>query len=116
MGHRITEVLQSTMENPKGQTFWATFTTMSGMGTLLNWLPDILGMIATFLGITLTWIMIGKGKAERRRSRLDTKRIELEIEVLEKKLDGSDAKLMRTTIKETVEGVLGRRRGDAKNS
>ncbi|MCK5615755.1 hypothetical protein KAR91_78555 [Candidatus Pacearchaeota archaeon] len=116
MAHKVIEAFQTSMENPKGQHFWATFTTMSGMGTVMDWIPDIPGMIASVLGITLTWIMIRKGMADRRNCRLDSKKKELEIEILERKLDGSDAKLMRKTIKDTVEGVLGRRKDDPKDS
>lgn len=59
-------------ENGKAQALASTFTTAAGIGTVLDYLPDMLGIIATLSGITLTWIMICK-------SRLDIKRIKLEI-------------------------------------
>ena len=60
-------------ENGKAQALASTFTTAAGIGTILDYLPDMLGIIATISGITLTWIMICKG-------RLDIKRIKAEIE------------------------------------
>jgi len=59
-------------ESGKAQALASTFTTAAGVGTVLDYLPDMLGIIATLSGITLTWIMICK-------SRLDIKRIKLEI-------------------------------------
>ena len=63
--------------NPKVQAFGATFTTASGMGTVLNYLPDALGVVATMTGIMFTWVMIRKG-------RLDAKKIRLEIKLMKK--------------------------------
>ena len=60
-------------ESGKAQALASTFTTAAGIGTVLDYLPNMLGVIATISGITLTWIMICK-------SRLDIKRIKLEIE------------------------------------
>ena len=120
MGQAIKDALQQAIESPKSQSLAATFTTMSGIGTVLDLLTPVLGVMATLAGFTLTWVMIGNGRLKRRMDaetfRLSSEKQRLEIEVLEKKLDGSDAKLMRTAIKETVEGVLSRRKGDAKNS
>ena len=119
MGQAVRDALQQAIESPKSQSLAAGFTTMSGLGTVLELLTPVLGVVATMAGLTLTWIMIGNGRRKRRMDaesfKLSSEKQRLEIEVLEKKLDGSDAKLMRTVIKESVEGVL-RRKEDAKNS
>ena len=120
MGQAIKDALQQTIESPKGQGLAATFTTMSGLFTFLEMITPVLGAIATMAGLTLTWIMIGNGRRKRRMDaesfRLSSEKARLEIEVLEKKLDGSDTKLMRKTIKDSVATALGRRVGDAKDS
>ena len=73
MGQSIAQHATTIVESGKTQALASTFTTAAGIGTILDYLPDMLGVIATMSGITLTWIMICK-------SRLDIKRIKLEIE------------------------------------
>jgi hypothetical protein len=73
MKQNITQHAITLSENGKAQALASTFTTAAGIGTVLDYLPDMLGIIATLSGISLTWIMICK-------SRLDIKRIKLEIE------------------------------------
>ncbi|MCK5611044.1 hypothetical protein KAR91_54730 [Candidatus Pacearchaeota archaeon] len=120
MSQAIKEAMQQAIESPKGQGLAATFTTMSGLGTVLELLTPVLGAVATMAGLTLTWVMIGNGRRKRRMDaesfKLSSEKQRLEIEVLEKKLDGSDARLMRKTIKDTVENAIGRRRDDVKDS
>lgn len=65
------------IDNPKVQAAGATFTTTSGMLTVLNYIPNVLGILATTAGLILTWVMIRKG-------RLDAKKIKLEIKLMEK--------------------------------
>lgn len=77
MKQELKQSLIQLTENPKAQGLAATFTTISGAGTMLNYLPAVLGMIATSAGIMLTWVMIRKG-------RLDTKKIKLEIRLMKK--------------------------------
>lgn len=69
----IIQHAQAITESGKTQALGATFTTMAGVSTVLDYLPDVLGIIATLSGISLTWLMIYK-------SRLDIKRIKIEIE------------------------------------
>lgn len=57
----------------------AATTTGLGLGTFFNYLPSMLGIIATMSGITLTWVMICKG-------RLNIQKVKLENEVLKSKL------------------------------
>jgi hypothetical protein len=70
------------IEDIRAQAVAATSTTAAGLGTFFDYLPDALGVIATLSGITLTWVMIYKG-------RLGAKKNRLEIEVLEKQLEKS---------------------------
>ena len=67
------------IENVKVQAAAATLTTGFGLGTFFDYFPDVIGVVATLSGITLTWVMICKG-------RLGAKRNKLEIQVLEEKL------------------------------
>ena len=71
----IKENLSQLSDNPKIQAAGATFTTASGLGTVLNYLPDFLGIVATMTGIMFTWVMIRKG-------RLDARKIKLEIKLM----------------------------------
>lgn len=77
MKPEMKESLVQLSNNPKIQAAGATFTTASGMGTFLNYLPDVLGVVATMTGIMFTWVMIRKG-------RLDAEKIRLEINLMEK--------------------------------
>ncbi len=61
------------VENGKAQALASTFTTAAGLGTVLDYLPDALGVFATMSGITLTWVMICK-------VRLDIKKVKASIE------------------------------------
>ena len=77
------EELRQTMvqvaQNPNAQAAGATFTTTSGMLTYLGWLPPVLGVLATVMGMILTWFMISK-------VRLDKKKSKLEIKIMKKEL------------------------------
>ncbi len=64
-------------DNPKIQGAGATFTTTSGMLTVLEIIPGALGVVATMMGMILTWVMISK-------VRLDKKKRKLEIRLMEK--------------------------------
>ena len=63
-------------DNPKMQGFWATWTTVFGLGTVLDYIPGVLGMAGTFMGLLLTWVMIRKGW-------LSSKKLKLEIVMME---------------------------------
>ena len=75
MKTEIKESLSQLSDNPKIQAAGAAFTTASGLGTVLNYLPDFLGIVATMTGILFTWVMIRKG-------RLDARKIKLEIKLM----------------------------------
>ena len=72
MKSNVLQHISTITESGKAQALGATFTTMAGVTTILDYLPDMLGVIATLSGITLTWLMICK-------SRLEIKRIKAEI-------------------------------------
>ena len=52
--NRVTEVLGSL----KASTAVAATTTASGLSTVLGWIPEDIGKLASFAGIILTMIMI----------------------------------------------------------
>ena len=75
----IKEAAHRAIENPKAQVVGATWTTGFGLGTMLNYIPDILGVIATLMGLALTGVMISKGLIDRKKSKLEVKIMEKEI-------------------------------------
>lgn len=68
------------MENVKLQAVMATLTTTSGMLTLLDYLPKVLGVVATFLGLVLTWVMISKVGLERKKTKIEIALMRKELE------------------------------------
>ena len=62
-------------ENTKAAASISTATTAAGLGTVLNYIPDVLGSVATMAGIMLSWFLI-------RKVRMETRKIKLEMEVL----------------------------------
>jgi hypothetical protein len=48
------------IENVKVQAAAAALTTGFGLGTILEYLPAVLGAVGTMSGIILTWVMICK--------------------------------------------------------
>ena len=64
-------------ENPKVQGFWATWATTSGILTLLEYIPVVLGVPSMMMGMVLTWSMISKVG-------LDIKKTKMEIKLMEK--------------------------------
>lgn len=75
MKQSIEQHVQSVVENTKVAASISTATTAAGLGTVLNYLPDVLGSVATMAGILLSWFLI-------RKVRMETKKIKLEMEVL----------------------------------
>jgi hypothetical protein len=83
--HTLKQSVEQLTDSQTGQGLAATFTTISGVGTVLNYLPALLGMAATMMGIMLTWVMINKG-------RLGAKKIKLEIALMKKQHKCSNCK------------------------
>ena len=57
----------------------AATTTGLGLGTFFNYLPSVLGIIATMSGIILTWVMIGKGRLNIQKVKLENERLRKEL-------------------------------------
>ena len=73
--HRVIELAQHTAENIKTAITVAGSTIAVGVSTVLDKLPDILGIIATLLGICLSSLLI--------RAQIDNHRkVQLEINEL----------------------------------
>ena len=75
MKQNIEQHVASVVENTKVVGTVSTATTAAGLGTVLNYLPDVLGSAATMAGIMLSWFLI-------RKVRMETKKIKLEMDVL----------------------------------
>ena len=75
MRQNIEQHVQSVVENTKVVGTVSTVTTAAGLGTVLNYLPDVLGSVATMAGIMLSWFLI-------RKVRMETRKIKLEMDVL----------------------------------
>ena len=61
---------QEIVKNGKSEALGATFTTMAGVVTYFEYIPELLGVVATLSGITLTWVMICKGRLEMKRIKI----------------------------------------------
>lgn len=70
--------VQELVTNPKvGQTI-AAATTTTGLGTILDWIPDDIGKLATLIGIVLSVVLI-------RLHWLGVKKQQLELDILKEK-------------------------------
>ena len=70
MKQALQETAQGIIKNGKAEALASTFTTAAGMATFLEYIPGVLGVVATLSGITLTWVMICKGRLEMKRIKL----------------------------------------------
>ena len=52
------QALAQLAEDGKLSAFYAAFTTAAGLGTLLDYIPEILGVMSILSGMTLTWVTI----------------------------------------------------------
>ena len=75
MRPNIDQHVQGVVESTKVVGTVSTVTTAAGLGTVLNYLPDVLGSVATMAGIMLSWFLICKVRTE-------TKKIKLEMALL----------------------------------
>lgn len=57
----------------------AATTTGLGLGTFFNYLPSMLGIFATMSGITLTWVMICKGRLNIQKAKLENEILKGEL-------------------------------------
>lgn len=70
MRQALQESVQEIVKNGKAEALASTFTTVAGVATFLEYIPGVLGIVATVSGITLTWVMICKGRLEMKRIKL----------------------------------------------
>lgn len=84
------EAIQEIATNPKtgqGVAFW---TTGSGLGTVLEWIPNEIGKLATLVGILLSLTLIYANILRIRIERIEACRREerdkLELDILRNKL------------------------------
>ena len=101
MKQSIEQAVANVAENTKVAASISTVTTAAGLGTVLNYIPDVLGSVATMAGILLSWFLI-------RKVRMETRKIKLEMEVLR-----SRERTRRDEVEHRVEeGKPVRREGD----
>ncbi len=67
------QALAQLAEDGKISALYATFTTAAGLGTLFDYIPELLGIMSILSGMTLTWLTIY--------------RIRLQIRVLKKEIE-----------------------------
>lgn len=78
----IKETVVEVLQNPKTGVAVSTTTTGSGLGTVLDLIPNDIGKLATVVGILLSLTIIYVHIA---RLRMDKQRNELELEILRQK-------------------------------
>ena len=77
LGHTVVTVAQS----PKTAAAVSTVATAAGLGTVLNLIPGVMGLVTMGIGISLQLVLIRKG-------RLESEKIQLEINILKRKEEG----------------------------
>lgn len=79
MNTTIKHVAQEVASNPKIATVIATSTAGTGVGTILDLIPDDIGKLATLIGIVLSSVLI---YTHLRKGRIEYKKTQLEIKIL----------------------------------
>ena len=59
----------------------STVATAAGLGTVLNFIPGVMGLVTMGIGISLQLIL-------RRKGRLESEKLQLEINILKRKGEG----------------------------
>lgn len=78
----VSEGVQQLANNPKIASGVAALTTGTGLGTVLDWIPDEIGKLATLVGIALSVVLI---YTHWRKGRIEYKKTQLEISILKQK-------------------------------
>lgn len=78
----VREALQELASNPKVASTVSAVTTGTGVGTVLDWIPDGIGKLATLVGIVLSLVLI---YTHWRKGRIEYRKTLLEIKILEEK-------------------------------
>ena len=82
LGQHAVNVAQS----PKTAAAVSTVATAAGLGTVLNFIPGVLGLVTMSLGISLQLVLRRKGRLESEKIQLQKEKLQLEIDMLESNL------------------------------
>lgn len=84
------EQLLNFVESKATAVLTSAGTVVSGVGSTMAWIPEVLGYTATTIGIILSSIMIynqlHNGKAERKKTYLETEVLTAKLAEIEEKL------------------------------
>lgn len=79
------------VENKATAAFTSVGTVASGVGSTMAWIPEVLGYTATTIGIILSSVMIynqwKNGKAERKKTHLETELLKVKLARIEEKIN-----------------------------
>lgn len=73
-------------QSPKTAAAVSTVATAAGLGTFLNFIPGVMGLVTMSIGISLQLILRRKGRLESERIQLQKEKLQLEINILESSL------------------------------
>lgn len=75
----VKDLVQQAATSPKTAGVVSGLTTGTGLGTVLDYIPDDIGKLATLVGIVLSIVLI---RNHWRKGRAETEKIQLEINAL----------------------------------
>ncbi len=75
----VKEVFQGVISNPKIASSVSAATTTTGLGTILEWVPNDIGKLATLVGIMLSLVLI---YTHLRRGQIEYQKTKLEMTIL----------------------------------
>ena len=81
MKHELTQSVVTVAQNPKTQAGLSTVLTAAGVGAFLNYVPGIMSLVAMGIGVSLQLVL-------RRKGRLESEKLQLEINILKRKEEG----------------------------
>lgn len=81
------DTFQEITSSPKVASLVSAATTGTGLGTILEWIPNDIGKLSTVIGIILSSVLI---YTHFRKGRAEHQKIMLEIEILQSKMDKQD--------------------------
>jgi len=86
----VKENILSFVESKVTASLTSAGTVVSGVSSAMEWIPEALGCTATTIGIILSSVMIynqwHNGKAERKKTRLETELLKAKLAEIEEKL------------------------------
>lgn len=75
----VRELAQQAATSPKTASAVSALTTGTGFGTIMEWIPDDIGKLATLVGIVLSLVLI---RNHWRKGSADNEKLQLEIRAL----------------------------------